>query len=78
MKQTILILSGGKIYGPFPDQETATAWNAAHAPSKASSEMYSFWETGMGTAEVAHECGTRLLEIGEASNLRNARKATGA
>lgn len=70
----ILILSDGRMYGPFETQETAQAWvDAPHAVSP-NYEMYSVWAAEIGTAEVAHECGTRLQGIDEAT--RTSRRAT--
>lgn len=80
MKQQILVLLTGKIYGPFPDQETAGTWTQNHSgAASGEAEMYSFWQpAALGTADKAHECGTRLVGIEEASTDRTDRKASGA
>lgn len=62
----ILLLAGDKLYA-FPDQATAQSWlDAPHAVS-GNVQMFSVWNVPLGNAEVAHECGTRLPSIEEAT-----------
>jgi hypothetical protein len=74
----ILLVSGGQMFGPFETQDIAQEYiDNGHIP-RAGCEMYSLWEpTVLGTAERAHECGTRLLTLDETSNTTS-RKAASA
>jgi len=81
----ILILSDGKMYGPFDEQATTQAWLDNHPTTRSNCELYSVWPPStVGTAEVAHECGIRLQTIEEASALEDTgrrsagRKTSGA
>lgn len=79
MNSKILIIAGPRIFGPFPDQETAEAWIDAPHDVGTAYELYSIRDCAMGTAERADECGTRLTTIAEAtSTTTTRRKATGA
>lgn len=73
----VLILSDGKLIGPFPDQATAASYCESH--TLGTTELYSIWQPAEGTADIAHECGARLLGIDEVTPMQRAgRRATGA
>lgn len=75
----ILILSAGKLFGPFPDQGTTETWLENHDSIKENCELYSVWDTELGTDKIAHECGTRLPSIEEATKADTKRhKGAGA
>jgi len=76
-KHQVLIISEGKLIGPFPSQEIAQGWIDAPHHVDRNYEMYSIWEREPGTAETAHECGSRLVGIDEATK-QTGRKTAGA
>lgn len=76
--ERILILASGKLYGPFPDQSIAGTWLDNHDSIKESHELYSMWDTKLGTAEQAHECGSRLPSIEEVASQTGRNRKSGA
>lgn len=56
----VLIVTPEKVYGPFPDVQTALGWIMAPRDVGPAWNIYSVWEREMGTEERAHECGTFL------------------
>lgn len=75
-KTTILVLSDGRAYGPFPNQDIAQGW--IDSANIRQSEMYSMFEPAeLGTADKAHECGTRLTGIDEATTTTRRGAAAG-
>lgn len=70
----ILILSNGKLLGPFPNQAVAQQYSE-NARLPANIEFYSIWQPAEGTADLAHECGARLMDIGEETTERSGRRA---
>jgi len=67
----VLILSDTIMYGPFPSQEVAQSWLDKHENIRATCLLYTFRPmTEEATSERAHECGSRLVGIEEASTDR--------
>lgn len=60
LNKKIVILSKGKLIGPFENQQLAQTWLANHDDVRDSCEIYSLWETQPATAEQAQECGERI------------------
>jgi hypothetical protein len=77
LNSRILIIAEDKIYGPFDTQVTAQAWLDAPHSVGGNPQMYQLWDRETGTAEAAHECGSRLQDISEATT-RSSRKTSAA
>lgn len=56
----VLIVTPEKVYGPFPNVQTALDWIEAPHGIGSVWNIYSVWDREMGSAERAHECGTLL------------------
>lgn len=74
MNEKIIVLADNKLYGPFASQEIAHTW-LKNTGTKGG-ELFSTWPADDGTADRAHECGTRLVGIDEATK-QTSRKASG-
>jgi hypothetical protein len=76
----ILIIASGKIYGPFLTQEVAGTWAASNTVVlKGGHEFYAFWPVEDATEDKAHECGTLLPSVEEATQTSSrTRRGSGA
>lgn len=87
MNKVLLLTSAGLLFGPFPDQETATQWTGSengrtHIPTaELQAVKYLQFNTAAidCTTDTANECGTLLTSIEGASEsatpIRQARRA---
>lgn len=64
LNSQLIVLAGGKIYGPFKEQKTLTKWRETQSVDiRENCEVYTLKElpvSAYGTAEHAEECGVRI------------------
>ena len=65
LNQKLMILSSGKLLGPFENQKLVTAYLDNHTDIRDNCEIYKLWEVPAaehGNAEQARECGERIQQ----------------